>query len=214
MRDESVHFDEEAQQWDQDPEKVERANIFAHEIVKFVHPNNSMKAIDFGCGTGLLSFSLRNNFGLIKLIDNSPGMISVLEEKVKENKIVNFQPLCADPLVEELGLKDFDVVYSSMTIHHIHDLDKIMRIFNASLKMGGYLCIADLVTEDGTFHSEHQEFDGHKGFDKEKFCIVLEKNGFQIEYYKIVFEIEKEVDDQIKKYPLFLVIGKKVNESN
>ena len=119
-----------------------------------------MKAIDFGCGTGLLSFSLRNNFGLIKLIDNSPGMISVLEEKVKENKINNFQPLCVDPLVEELGLKDFDVVYSSMTIHHIHDLDKIMRIFNSSLKMGGYLCIADLVTEDGTFHSEHQEFDG------------------------------------------------------
>ena len=55
---------------------------------------------------------------------------------------------------------------------------------------------------------------GHKGFDKEEFCLVLEKNGFEIAYYKIVFEIEKEVDDQIKKYPLFLVIGKKVNESN
>lgn len=211
MKDESIHFDEEAQQWDQDPEKVKRANIFAQEIVDFVHPDGSMKAIDFGCGTGLLSFALRNNFGLIKLIDNSPGMINVLEEKIETNGINNFQPLCIDPLVEELDLKDFDVVFSSMTIHHIHDLNKITKTFNASLKMGGYICIADLVTEDGTFHSEHQEFDGHKGFDKEEFCLMLENNGFQITYYKIVFEIEKEVEEGIKKYPLFLVIGKKIS---
>jgi ubiquinone/menaquinone biosynthesis C-methylase UbiE len=214
MRDESMHFDEEAQQWDQDPEKVKRANIFSQEIVEFIHPDGSMKAIDFGCGTGLLSFALRNNFGLIKLIDNSPGMIRVLEEKIKENKIKNFQPLCADPMVDTLNLKDFDIVYSSMTIHHIHDLVKIMNIFNSSLKMGGYLCIADLVTEDGTFHSEHQEFIGHLGFNKEKFCLVLEENGFEIVYYKIVFEIEKDVDGKNKKYPLFLVIGKKIRESN
>jgi len=211
MRDESIHFDEEAQQWDQDPEKIKRANIFAQEIVNFIHTDSSMKAIDFGSGTGLLSFALRNSFGLIKLIDNSQGMISVLEEKIKENKMDNFHPLCVDPLVEEVELNDFDVVYSSMTIHHIHDLDKIMKIFNSSLKMGGYLCIADLVTEDGTFHSEHQKFDGYKGFDKEEICLVLENNGFQIEYYKIVFEIEKEVEEEIKKYPLFLVIGKKVS---
>ena len=36
MRDESIHFDEEAQQWDQDPEKVKRANIFAQEIKEFI----------------------------------------------------------------------------------------------------------------------------------------------------------------------------------
>jgi SAM-dependent methyltransferase len=141
-------------------------------------------------------------------------MIRVLEEKIKENKIKNFQPLCADPMVDTLNLKNFDVVYSSMTIHHIHDLDKIMRIFNSSLKMDGYLCIADLVTEDGTFHSEHQKFNGHQGFDKEKFCLVLEENGFEIAYYKIVFEIEKDIDGKNKKYPLFLVIGKKIKELN
>ena len=212
MKDESIHFDEEAQYWDQDPEKVKRANLFAKEIIDFIHPDASMKAMDFGCGTGLLSYALKNNFKSITLIDNSPEMISVLEQKIKDENLNNFQPLCFDPMIEELELNDFDVIFSSMTIHHIHDLHKIMKIFNSSLKMSGYVCIADLVTEDGTFHSEYPDFDGYKGFDKEKFSLILEKNGFQIEYYKIVFTIEKELNDQLKKYPLFLTIAKKIKE--
>ena len=209
MKDESIHFDKEAQHWDEDIEKVKRADLFAKEIIDFIQPDASMKVMDFGCGTGLLSYALRNNFRSITLIDNSPGMISVLEQKIEQNKLDNFQPLCIDPMIEELELKDFDVVYSSMTIHHIHDLHKIMQVFNSSLKMGGFLCIADLVTEDGTFHSEHSAFEGHKGFDKDEFIAVLKANGFQTEYYKIVFEIEKEVNGNIKKYPLFLLIGRK-----
>lgn len=209
MKDESIHFDTEAQNWDQDPEKVKRANIFAKEIIDFVHPDTFMKAIDFGCGTGLLSYALRNSFRSITLIDNSPGMISILEQKIKKNGLHNFQPLCIDPMIDALELKDFDVVFSSMTIHHIHDLHKIMKIFNSSLKMGGFVCIADLVTEDGTFHSEHPDFDGHKGFDKDEIISILKANGFQTVYYKIVFTIVKELNGENKKYPLFLLIGKK-----
>ncbi len=115
-------------------------------------------------------------------------------------------------MIQELELNDFDVIFSSMTIPHIHDPHKIMKIFNFSLKMGGYICIADLVTEDGTFHSEHPDFDGHKGFDKEVFSLVLEENGFQVGYYKIVFTIEKEVNGENKKYPLFLTIAKKIKD--
>jgi len=211
MKDESIHFDTEAQNWDQDPEKVKRANLFAKEIIDFIHPDTSMKAIDFGCGTGLLSYALRNSFRSITLIDNSPGMISILEQKIKKNGLDTFQPLCIDPMIEELELEDFDVIFSSMTIHHIHDLHKIMKIFNSNLKMGGYVCIADLITEDGTFHSEHHDFDGHKGFDKDKFIAILEANGFQTEYYKIVFTIEKELNGENKKYPLFLLIAKKTS---
>ena len=209
MEDNLKRFDKEALEWDHDPEKVKRANMFANEIIDFIHPDKSMKAIDFGCGTGLLSYALRNNFKTITLIDNSPGMISVLEQKIEKNKLDNFSPVCVDPLIEEFKLKDFDVIYSSMTIHHIHDLHKIMQAFNTSLIMGGYVCIADLVSEDGTFHSEHSDFDGHKGFDKEGFSLLLEESGFQVVFYKIVFEIEKEVNGENKKYPLFLLIGKK-----
>ena len=207
------NFDTEALQWDEDVEKVKRANLFANEIVNFIHPDKSMTAMEFGCGTGLLSFELRDKFKTITLIDNSPGMISVLEEKIKVNGLSNFEPICIDPLVDDVVLKDFDVIYTLMTLHHIHELQKIMQIFNSGLKTGGYLCIADLISEDGTFHSKPSEFTGHKGFDKEELSLLLKENGFQSKFYKIVFTIEKEVDGRIKKYPLFLVIAKKIKES-
>ncbi len=212
MENNSKHFDREAQNWDADPEKIIRANLFANKIVNFIHPERSMQALEFGCGTGLLSYELKNYFDTITLIDNSRGMINVLEEKIKRNRIDNFKPICIDPLIEDIELKNFDVVYSLMTLHHILDLDKFMKVFNTSLKTGGFLCIADLVTEDGTFHSNPSEFNGHKGFDKEELSLLLKNNGFQTKFYKIVFEIEKEVDGRMKKYPLFLMISKKVSE--
>lgn len=211
MKDNLKHFDDEAQNWDQDTEKVKRAELFADEIVNFIQPDQSMNALEFGSGTGLLSYELRSYFESITLIDNSPGMISVLEDKIKRNSIDNFKPICVDPLMEEVELYNFDVVYSLMTIHHIHDIRKIMQVFNSSLKTGGFLCIADLVTEDGTFHSKNSDFDGHKGFSKQELSSILVDNGFEPEFYKIVFEIEKEVNDTIKKYPLFLLIAKKVS---
>ena len=52
------HFDEKAQNWDNDITKVERANIFAREIYNFIQPDRLMNALEFGCGTGLLSYQL------------------------------------------------------------------------------------------------------------------------------------------------------------
>ena len=203
MQKEFNRFDDVAKNWDNDPEKAERANLFAKEIIDFIQPSKSMTALEFGCGTGLLSVALRDRFKSITMIDNSPGMIHVLEEKIKENGLHNFKPLCVDPLKEEVELKNFDVAYILMTLHHIHDLNKIMQMFNSSLKDGGYLCIADLLTEDGTFHSEHSDFDGHKGFGKKELNLILKSNGFQTEFYKIVFEIEKELNGKLKKISTF-----------
>ena len=66
-----------------------------------------------------------------------------------------------------------------------------------------------MVEEDGSFHINHPNFDGHNGFDKEKLSLLLINNGFTIEHYKICFEIEKNLESETKKYPLFLMICKK-----
>ncbi|MCK5208209.1 MAG: methyltransferase domain-containing protein, partial [Cyclobacteriaceae bacterium] len=105
---------------------------------------------------------------------------------------------------------EYDVIYTLMTLHHIPDVNNIVKVFNSILKRGGYLCIADLVKEDGSFHSDHDNFDGHNGFDRNELSITLSNNGFNVEYYKICFEIVKEFDDKNKKYPLFLMICKNV----
>ncbi len=46
-----------------------------------------------------------------------------------------------------------------MTLHHIQGVDEVCKNFDTLVKENGYLCIADLVREDGSFHSEYPDFD-------------------------------------------------------
>lgn len=204
-----MSFDQQAADWDNDPKKIERAIIFAKEINEFIQPNQSLDALEFGCGTGLLSFQLKDAFKTITLADNSEGMINVLKEKISAGGIKNFKPLYTNLLEDILNVAKQDVIYTLMTLHHMLDIDATLKVFHSALKTGGFLCIADLVQEDGSFHVDHPDFDGHNGFDKNELSTVLAKNGFTVEYYKICFEIEKMQDDKTKKYPLFLLICKK-----
>jgi ubiquinone/menaquinone biosynthesis C-methylase UbiE len=205
-----MDFDNEAQDWDNDPEKIERAVVFAKEINEFIKPDKTLNALEFGCGTGLLSFQLKDFFKTITLADNSEGMIKVLGEKIVKEGIDNFKPLHIDSLESDLKIKKYDVIFTLMTLHHMADVNNIVKVFNSILKRGGYLCIADLVKEDGSFHSDHDNFNGHNGFDRNELKDILSNNGFSVEYFKICFEIVKQFDDKNKKYPLFLMIGKKV----
>jgi ubiquinone/menaquinone biosynthesis C-methylase UbiE len=207
------HFDKQAKEWDQDPKKTERAIAIAKEMIDFIQPDKTMNAFEFGCGTGLLSYQLKDFFKTITLADTSEGMIKVLQEKITNENIKNFKPLLVDLLEDDVVIYEnsYDVIYTLMTLHHIDDINKVAKIFNAMLKTGGYLCIADLVQEDGSFHTNVPGFNGHNGFDRAELSAILSNHGFEVEFDKIPLEIEKEIGEEIKKYPLFLMICKKIN---
>jgi SAM-dependent methyltransferase len=193
-----MNFDLKARDWDKDPLKVERARVFAGEIIKF------------GSGTGLVSFQLKDRFRSLTLADTSRGMMEVLTEKIRSEKILNMKPLLIDIFKDKNGLSDYDIIYTLLVLHHIQDINKTFEVFNKLLKPGGYVCIGDLVTEDGSFHHTDPDFDGHKGFDINDLKERLVFNGFKVEYDSIFMEIEKEFNNEIRKYPLFLLIGKKL----
>ena len=207
------HFDKQAKEWDQDPKKTERAIAIAKEMTDFIQPDKTMNAFEFGCGTGLLSYQLKDFFKTITLADTSEGMIKVLQEKITKENIKNFKPVLVDLLEDDVVIYEnsYDVIYTLMTLHHIDDINKIAKIFNDMLKTGGYLCIADLVQEDGSFHTNVPGFNGHNGFDRAELSAILSNHGFEVEYDKIPLDIEKEIGEEIKKYPLFLMICKKIN---
>ncbi len=204
-----MHFDNQAKEWDNDPGKHERAKVFADEIKQYIQPQATWTALEFGSGTGLLSYYLKDAFGEITLADTSEGMVKVLQEKIEREGIKNFKPLLIDLLESGNSLTNFNVVYTLMTLHHIHDLDKVAQLFHSLLDDGGFLCIADLVKEDGSFHVAHPGFDGHKGFDKEELASIMQKNGLALQHYKICYEIEKNTAGEKKKYPLFFMVCKK-----
>ncbi len=127
-----MHFDQQAQNWDNDPKKTERAKVFAQEINNFIQPNKALDALEFGCGTGLLSFQLKDSFRAITLADSSEGMIKVLQEKIKNSGITNFKPIHTESLENNFKSEEFDVIYTLMTLHHIPDVNNILQQFNSN----------------------------------------------------------------------------------
>ncbi|MCX7709930.1 MAG: class I SAM-dependent methyltransferase [Clostridia bacterium] len=203
------NFDELALTWDNEPKRIQRAKIVADEIMKAIPGLSEMSGLEYGCGTGLLSFFLQPRLKHITVGDNSQGMLKVLTQKVENAKIKNMSPVMLD-LSEGAGIHgQYDIIYTLMTLHHIVDTDKVIDAFSRMLKTSGYLCIADLDKEDGSFHGEG--FIGHNGFDQEELTEKLEKYGFDQIKWKICFEnIRKSEDGTERKYPLFMMIGKRI----
>jgi ubiquinone/menaquinone biosynthesis C-methylase UbiE len=201
-------FDIKAAEWDKNRMHSERAGAVAAAITTELPLNKNMAAMEFGAGTGLLSFMLSEHLGSITLIDNSEGMVKVLGEKLQETDGASMKIVKADLEHEDYTDEHFDLIYSLMVLHHVHDVETILGKFSAMLRPGGYLAIADLYTEDGSFHGHG--FTGHKGFDTGVLASLLEKYGFTEVKHRTVYDIEKMTDNNEKKhFGVFLMTAKR-----
>jgi ubiquinone/menaquinone biosynthesis C-methylase UbiE len=201
------HFDSKARQWDENPVFVERARKIADALRLLVPLSTAMSALDYGSGSGLLSFPLKDELGHITLSDTSAGMLEVVREKIAAQRVGNMTAIQADLSATALPDTRFDLIYSSMALHHIPDTDAILTAFHAHLNPGGWLGIADLDQEDGSFHGI--EVDVHHGFDRHALAERLRQVGFTDVAYRTVFEIEKDQAEGKRAYPVFLMVARR-----
>ena len=68
-------FDARAREWDKDKMHMDRSVAISAGIENMVPINPHMKALEYGAGTGLLSFILKDRFSEITLM---PTTIDVL----------------------------------------------------------------------------------------------------------------------------------------
>ncbi|MBS1228200.1 MAG: Methyltransferase type 12 [Proteobacteria bacterium] len=203
-----MNFDSRAKTWDDDPMKTARAEAVAREIRAQVTLTPQMSALEYGCGTGLLSFALREQFKHLTLADSSSGMLAVLEGKIASGAIANMTALKLDLASDPLPRERFDLIHSLMTLHHIDDTDALLHALYALLKSPGYLCLADLDSEDGSFHGA--DFHGHRGFDRETLRRQASDAGFRNIRFTTVFTIRKAVASGGEKdFPVFLLVAEK-----
>ena len=201
-------FDERAKNWDSDPMKVQRARTIANAIRAAVEIKPNMSALEIGCGTGLLSFALQEEFASITLADTSQGMLEVLSDKIKAAKAANMHPLRFDLSEDPLPAEKFDITYSLMVLHHIHDTDGILRRFYDVLNPGGWLVVADLDKEDGSFHTDGS-VDVHHGFERDKLQKRVEAAGFSDVRFSNAYGIKKMIGKEKKSFPIFLMTARK-----
>jgi len=198
-------FNELAQIWDLEPRRLKTVEQIFDGIQSKIKFTKEMNVADIGTGTGLLLLHIQPFVKHITGFDNSETMLTVFEEKVKKSGFENVSSKLHNADNENLPESEFDLVVSSMTFHHIENTYEYLKKVYSALKPGGEICIADLESEDGTFHSEITPDIHHFGFDKQIFEDLMEKTGFQNCETKTICYIEREN----KKYPIFMGYGKK-----
>jgi ubiquinone/menaquinone biosynthesis C-methylase UbiE len=202
-----IDFDAAARDWDSDPEKVERAQRVADGIAASVPLSSGVRAFEYGGGTGLLSFALRDHVGSIVVADRSRGMLDVLRAKIQAVGASNMTALLLDLTRETAPPARFDLVCTLMTMHHVPDTDVMLAKFAELLVPRGFLAIADLDAEDGSFHGP--EFDGHRGFDRQSLAAQAGRAGFVEPRFSTVFTLTRSTGGVERQYPMFLFVARK-----
>ena len=199
----AASFDARAATWDEDPGKRKRAAAVADAIRGQVDLSADMSAMEYGAGTGLLSFELADQLGSILLTDSSTGMLDVARAKISASGAARMAVRALDLTRDPLPVERFDIVYSMMTLHHVPDTGDLLAKLYALLRPGGHLCVADLDAEDGSFHGP--DVDVHHGFDRGALRGALLAAGFQRIRFTTCFEIARGA----QCYSVFLAVARR-----
>lgn len=98
----------------------------------------------------------------------------------------------------------YDLIVSSMTLHHITDVPALFRPFARHLRPGGRVALADRDEEDGSFHDETMSVP-HRGFPRERIRAWMADAGFREIHLETATVTRKEGRD----YPIFLATAQK-----
>lgn len=203
-----ARFDEIAATWDESPVRTELARAVGRAIVEAAQPRGTERALEFGCGTGLVTALLAPRLGHVVAADNSGGMLGVLREKASRLGLDNIEPHRMD-VGREVPRGPFDLIFSGMTLHHIGDVAGLLRRLAAELAPGGRIAVADLETEDGSFHGEAEGI-MHKGFDPQTVVSWLEQAGLEQAAARRIHTVHKTgADEREHDYPVFLATARK-----
>jgi len=121
-------FDEKADEYDESRHDVHYT--LAELVTGYADPDDDDVVLDLGAGTGAIGLALAEDADRVVLRDISEGMLEQAREKVAERDLTNVEVghgSFREPAVDEYRSGDgseFDVVVSSMAMHHLDDAAK------------------------------------------------------------------------------------------
>jgi cyclopropane fatty-acyl-phospholipid synthase-like methyltransferase len=195
-------FAHKARAYEQETRRKENVNRIAELILQEINYTLQMHLMDFGSGTGLLLEKIATQVRKITAVDMSASMNAMLAEKQAllpcEVEILEMD------LSRETPPGSFDGIISSMTIHHVKDTLALFKKFYALLPEGGTIALADLDTEDGSFHTTDTGV-FHHGFERDSFLSTAKTAGFKELKIQSVGNVIKPYGE----YGVFLLTGKR-----
>lgn len=201
----ATDFDAAARTWDT-PDKIKRSARIADAIAEAVPLDPAWSALEFGCGTGQLTWQLGDRIHHVTLTDVSSGMLAVARDRAaaaSDRYVVVEHDLTVKPLPYPV-----DLAYSAMALHHIPDTTTLLRHLTASVRPGGWVALADLDADPhNRFHDD--DFDGHHGIDRHAIVAALTDLGWTDVTERTALRITKPKHGVDHEHDIFLVTGRR-----
>jgi 2-polyprenyl-3-methyl-5-hydroxy-6-metoxy-1,4-benzoquinol methylase len=197
-------FDTVAATWDEDPNRIALARAVGAAIAERMPLSPTAQVMDYGCGTGLLTLALAPHVGHLTGADTSAGMLAMAQQKIAAAGIGHVSTMLLEAGDGYRIAGEYDGIVSSMTLHHVPEPDRLMKDFRAHLRPGGFVALADLDREDGTFHKPGITDVYHLGFDRAQVRAWLEAGGFTDVQDTTVFVHKRNG----REYPVFLITAR------
>ena len=194
----SQRFSSSAKTWNSLPGKKDEAKKFIDEIRSNCKLNKTMRVLDFGCGTGLNGLGFVNDVQTVAFLDTSDGMLEQVEISLRSIGATNYEIYSKD-ITEIKEIQPFDIIMTTLSFHHIEDIDSTVKRFSELTRKGGKVFVVDLYTEDGSFHGSVKV--PHNGFDPEDLKKTFLNFGFK--------NITHKNFGTSYGYPIFILIAEK-----
>jgi SAM-dependent methyltransferase len=111
------------------------------EVLERIPDVGRGRALDWGSGTGRLSFALAEAFSEVTCVDISEPMLRTLEDRARARNIKNIRPFRLEDFEPRA---DHDLAISLITLQHFPSREAVaeaLRKMAASLRTGGYLFV-------------------------------------------------------------------------
>ena len=194
-------FDAHAEQWDSSPVRGERARTVASEIMRRL-PSGG-RWLDIGSGTGLLGLALSSHADHVSLGDTSQGMLEVARRNIADaglNDRMDALFCDAEQWSSEVPSQEYDAIVSLMALHHMEDQRSVIRALVEQVRPGGWVALADMDADDGSYHADGDIVPAHHGTERALVEQLLRECGCQNVLISTVMTISKSGRD----YPVFL----------
>ncbi|MFD0965062.1 class I SAM-dependent methyltransferase [Pseudofulvibacter geojedonensis] len=102
--------------------------------------NNPKKILDFGCGSGVLTYLLANNKHEVTSTDIEFSPLNLVKEKIDFPSEVRF--IEGDIISNELNHNYFDIIYALDVLEHVDNIEEYIKLFEKLLTPNGVIIVS------------------------------------------------------------------------